>query len=466
MGSNLRSSVMWAVALAMMLTSSAAWAQVPDPLWSEGRARVDADAAVTFGAFAELASEASPAVVNVSVEIDVRTSVRGGGPRGGFGEGSGFIIHPDGWIVTNHHVIEDAVNISVTLADGREYRAEVVGTDHRTDIALLRIEPDEPLSVLPLGDSSRLRPGEWVVAIGNPFGLDHTVTAGIVSALGRRDITPENRLMYVDYIQTDASVNPGSSGGPLLDAAGNVVGVNAAVNRAGDGIAFAIPIDMVKALLPQLATGAVRRSWLGVSLEHLPANEAWALGLQRPWATVITEVVDGSPADEGGLRAGDVVLSFDGEDIDTFQELPWLASVAGVGHVARVEVLRDDETLTLDVTLGQIEGRTDAPQETGARPEDEEVNALGMTVRNLTADFAGRLGVPDGSGVHVVRVAPESAAERAGIEVDDVVTEVGDISVRTLEQFARAMADLPAGSQALLQVRRDGARVYVGVAVP
>lgn len=466
MGLNLRSSVMWTAALAAALWSAAASAQAPDPLWTDGRARVDADAPVTFGAFAELASRASPAVVNVAVEIDVRTAVRGTGPRGGFGEGSGFIIHEDGWIVTNHHVIEDAVGISVTLADGRSYRAEVVGTDHRTDIALLRIEPDEPLAVLPLGDSSALRPGDWVVAIGNPFGLDHTVTAGIVSALGRRDITPENRLMYVDYIQTDASVNPGSSGGPLLDAAGNVVGVNAAVNRAGDGIAFAIPIDMVVALLPQLSTGAVRRSWLGVSLEHLPANEAWALGLQRPWATVISEVAPDSPADDAGLRAGDIVLQFDDEPIDTFQELPWLASVAGVGHVAEVEVLRDDDTMVFEVTLGQLEGRTDAPRETGASPEDEEVNAFGMTVRNLSADFAGRLGVPDGSGVHVVRVSAESAAGRAGVEVNDVVTEVGDEAVRSLDQFAEAVAGTESGSQLLLQVRRDGALVFVGIAVP
>jgi len=271
-------------------------------------------------------------------------------------QGTGFIIDSDGYLLTNHHVVEQSAEIVVQLANGDEVRASVVGADERTDVALLRIQPPAGLQVPPLGDSDALQVGEWVVAIGNPFGLSHTVTAGIVSAKGRtgRDV-PLDPAGYYNFIQTDASINPGNSGGPLFNMRGEIVGINTAINAAAQGIGFAIPINMVKQILPQLrANGRVTRSWLGIGIQSLSPQLTQRLGLPDAKGALVAEVVQGGPAAAAGLRPGDVIRSFDGHAIDDSSELPWLASTAGVGHVARLVIIRERAELQLSLRLAEM----------------------------------------------------------------------------------------------------------------
>ncbi|MCC6625064.1 MAG: trypsin-like peptidase domain-containing protein [Deltaproteobacteria bacterium] len=323
----------------------------PTPLWSEKRfaTPLDPDAPVAMSAFSKLARELSPAVVNISTVrkrpaaalplLDPRRM-----PNEGLG--SGFIIHADGYVLTNAHVIADAQAIKVKLANEHEYDARVVATYRPLDVALLAIEPAERLTVAPLGRSTELEIGEWVIAIGNPFGLAHTVTAGIVSAKGRRDIVPSREAMHAGFIQTDASINPGNSGGPLINIRGEVVGINTAINPAGQGIGFAVPIDMIKTILGQLAAGKVERSYLGVRVGEVPRTDNG----RRPGA-LVEEVVEGSPAARAGLRRGDVIERWNGKVLDDWHDVPWFASTAGTGATVKLGVRRDDRLVELPVTL-------------------------------------------------------------------------------------------------------------------
>ncbi len=331
------------------------------------------------GSFAPLVRRIEGAVVNIFA-----AQVVAGGPFGGYGStpdplgglgrffrpppteriqrslGTGFLIDAEGTIVTNHHVIERAEAIRVQINDRREMEATVAGSDERTDIALLRIKSgDAPLTGLaaaPLGDSDRLQVGDWVLAIGNPFGLSHTVTFGIVSAKGRtsRDV-PLDPAGYYNFIQTDASINPGNSGGPLIDMNGQVVGVNTAIQASGQGISFAIPINMVKTILPQLRqSGRVERSWMGIQIDSLNANSAAAVGLRNSRGALVVSVTPEGPAARAGMRLHDVILEFDGHSIQDASELPWLASTAGVGHVATLRVFRDRTERTMRLTLARM----------------------------------------------------------------------------------------------------------------
>jgi len=454
-----RRVVQLAVFVCLVATASAGAAQTPDPLWTDGGVgRFGPDDPVTFGAFRELARDVSPAVVHIRVVVRIPGPSLVPGQGRAEGEGTGFIIHQDGYIVTNNHVIENASEIVVQLADSRQVPAVVVGTDPRTDLALIRVLVDYPLPIARLGDSASLEVGDWVVAIGNPFGLEMTVTAGIVSALGRRDIRPQNRDMLTNFIQTDASINPGNSGGPLVDINGHVVGVNTAVNRAANNIGFAIPIDMVKALLPQLATGSVERAWLGVRLDDLRGDDVAAYGLTRANAARVSEVIPGSPAAAAGLRVGDVILEFGGERIDEFRELPWLASVAGIGSVVPVLVLRDDARLTLDVTMGRLPGTNPA---TGGITDPASGRIHGLTVSDLSADLASELNVADGAGVVVLGVSSPSPAERAGLERGDVIVRIGDEEVSSAAALVESLRDLGDAESIQLQVRRGRATVFV-----
>jgi serine protease Do len=313
--------------------------------------------------FAELVARVQGSVVNVFAAQVVSPRSQ---PFGQFfphtpdrvqrSQGTGFIIDSDGYLLTNHHVVEQSAEIVVQLASGEEVRASVVGSDERTDVALLRIQPPAGLQVPPLGDSDALLVGEWVLAIGNPFGLSHTVTAGIVSAKGRtgRDV-PLDPAGYYNFIQTDASINPGNSGGPLFNMRGEIVGINTAINAAAQGIGFAIPINMVKQILPQLrANGRVTRSWLGIGIQSLSPQNAQRLGIPDGDGALVAEVVAGGPAAAAGLRPGDVIRSFDGHAIDDSSELPWLASTAGVGHVARLVIIRDRTEQEVSLRLAEM----------------------------------------------------------------------------------------------------------------
>lgn len=341
------------------------------PLWTERTATEVAEAkpSTNLPPLAELVKNASPAVVSIAVEETGRQPMLHGdsfpdffdgfsGPSEGLG--AGFILHHSGLIVTNAHVVERAQRVRVTLEDEgfpNTLEAKILGTDAETDLALLQVEANHPLPVLPLGDSDELQIAEWVVAIGNPFGLSQTVTLGIVSHKGRTDVTPQGRHGYFDFIQTDASINPGNSGGPLLNLRGEVIGINNAVNASGQGIGFAVPINMAKKVLPQLARwGKVVRSWLGVSIENVDLELANSVGLRGPGGVVVTAVTPDSPADAAGLRAGDVILRFEGRQVRSAGALRWEVACTEVGTLVDLHVLRAGKTLRVRAKLRPAPG--------------------------------------------------------------------------------------------------------------
>lgn len=317
--------------------------------------------------FAELVEQVRPGVVNIFTEQRRPTGrmiVQGmhyGRPYGVPEErmerslGSGFIIDALGHVLTNTHVIADATAVRVQLLDGQELEADVVGVDPATDLAVIRIQPFDGMTILPLGDSDAVRVGDWLMAVGNPFGLSSTVTAGILSARGRRDVPLGGALRYVDFLQTDASINPGNSGGPLLNMQGEVIGINTAVNREGQGIGFAIPSNMARQLLPSLVeSGRVSRSWLGVFIDAVDPRHAAALGLTRDEGALVADVVPGGPAALAGIQPGEVIVSFNGQLIQSAQDLIWIASTAGVGQRVPIEVAGVDGRRTVQATLGEL----------------------------------------------------------------------------------------------------------------
>ncbi len=318
--------------------------------------------------FADLVEQVQPGVVYISttqvqqVQRRVAANPFFGAPSYGVPEariaeslGSGFIIDDDGHILTNSHVIEGATSIRVTFHDGTVRDADIVGVDPLTDIAVIRVEPFDAMLPLPLANSDDVRVGEWVIAVGNPFGLSFTVTAGIISARGRRDIPLQGSVRYRDFIQTDASINPGNSGGPLVDMHGRVVGINTAVNREGQGISFAIPINMARAILGRLVDeGHVSRAWLGVYIDDVDQELALALELAEARGALVTRVVAGGPAEVAGLRAGDVITRFGDSDVANGDDLAWIASNAGVGSSVTLHIVRDGVPTDVPVTLGEL----------------------------------------------------------------------------------------------------------------
>jgi serine protease Do len=317
--------------------------------------------------FADLVEQVRPGVVNIFTEQlrpTGRMIVQGmhyGRPYGVPEErierslGTGFIIDEQGHVLTNTHVIADATAVRVQLLDGRELEADVIGVDPASDLAVIRITPFVGMTVLPLGDSDAVRVGDWLMAVGNPFGLSSTVTAGILSARGRRDVPLGGAIRYVDFLQTDASINPGNSGGPLLNMEGEVIGINTAVNREGQGIGFAIPSNMARQLLPSLLeSGRVSRSWLGVYIDAVEPRQAVALGLAPGEGALVADVVPGGPAALSGIRPGDVIVSFSGQPIQDAGDLIWIASTAGVGQSVSIEVVGVEGRRTVQATLGEL----------------------------------------------------------------------------------------------------------------
>ncbi len=312
--------------------------------------------------FADMVETARPAVVNIFTRTRVKTNRyiltpgRKLVPEKRVTEslGSGFVIDDEGHVLTNYHVVGEAQDIEVRLFDGRRFRAEVLGEDPKTDIALLRLDEASDMPVIPLGDSSELRVGDWVVAIGNPLGLTSTVTAGIVSATGRKSL-PIGGMRYQDFIQTDASINPGNSGGALLDVDGNVVGINTAINEAGQGIGFAIPINMVKEILDRLKSGGrIQRSWLGIYVDPIPGPLRAELDLPDEGGALVKRVVKGGPAEKARLAPGDVILELDGEAIEDADQLAWLAGNIGVGKKVSLTIRRGNQELELPLVLGAL----------------------------------------------------------------------------------------------------------------
>nr|WP_236954006.1 DegQ family serine endoprotease [Marinobacter salinus] len=453
--------------------------------WSEGAS------ARSLPDFTELVEENSSAVVNISTT----TAPTGGGagiqglpfnerqleqlpeffqdffrgqqsPFGGPGNaqprrsmGSGFIVSSDGYVLTNNHVVEGADEIIVRLNDRRELPARLVGTDPRSDMAVLKIDDGDDLPVVKIGRSRDLKVGEWVFAIGSPFGFDYTVTAGIVSALGR-SLPSEN---YVPFIQTDVAINPGNSGGPLFNLDGDVVGINSQIyTRSGGfmGVSFAIPIDDAMSVFRQLRDkGTVSRGWLGVLIQEVNRDLAESFGLKRPRGALVAEVMEGSPAEAAGLQSGDIVLEYDGEDVQLSSDLPPMVGRTPIGETARLTILRGGEEMTIGVEIGQL------PEQGGVQQSAPSSNnggtsaaPLGLTVKSLPAELAESLGVE--GGVVVADVARGPALD-AGIRPRDVITEINREKVASVDDFRDVVASLPDDRAVSVRVVRQGRAIYL-----
>lgn len=389
-------------------------------------------------------------------------------PPRSFGGGSGFLIEADGYIVTNHHVIEDAAEIAVTLHDGKTYTAEVKGSDPKTDLALLKIEPDEPLPVLEWGDSDTARMGNWVFAIGNPFGLSSTLTVGVISALAR-DIRSGP---FDSYIQTDAAINRGNSGGPLFNLDGKVIGVNTSIysppGGAGGsvGIGFAVPSSIAKTVVAQIRElGRTRRGWLGVQIQGVGEDIAESLRLEKPAGALVAVVFPDSPAANAGVQPGDVLLKFDGDDIPTVRDLPRMVAGAEVGSEIKIDLWRDGRMETVRVKLGELEA-VEAALASAEEVEPATGETLGLTLATLTPDERARLTIDeDVLGVVVTGVSPDSDAASKGMQVGDVIVEVGRKPVRTPAAAVDEVDRLQQEGQTsiLLLVNREGNNLFVAL---
>jgi serine protease Do len=427
--------------------------------------------------FINLAKKLGPSVVNVST-----TSVRGAernapgsgsgnpadefwerffggrvprGPQRQSGVGSGFIVDGDGTILTNYHVVDGAQKLSVTLSDGKSYDAKVIGRDQKSDIAVIKIEAGRNLPVAPLGDSDRLEVGEWVMAIGNPFGLDHTVTSGIVSAKGRNI----GQGPYDNFIQTDASINPGNSGGPLINLRGEVVGINSAIfSQSGGniGIGFAIPSNAVKELLPQLRDkGKVVRGFIGASVQRVSPEIADSFGINPARGALVADLVKGGPAERAGVKTGDVIIEFDRKPIKDSADLPQQVARVAPGSAVPVKLIRDGKETTVRLTVGEMK-----EAEVAASPQEGE---LGLTVQPLTPQLAENLGLERTDGLVISAVKPGSAAEEAGLRSGDIIVEVNRQVVKNLAEYNREIARNDKAKSVLFLVRRGQSSLFLAL---
>jgi serine protease Do len=439
--------------------------------------------AVTLDTFRDIARAQTPGVVNINTSKVVKRSRMRDPFRDFFGDdmmerffgpqvgperqtqrslGSGFVVDKEGYILTNRHVVEGADNIRVTLANGRRtYDAKLVGKDARTDVALLKIEPKESLTALQLGDSDRTEVGEWVMAIGNPFGLGgNSVTVGVVSFKGQRPgLGGFTRGTSVDLIQTDAAINPGNSGGPLINTRGEVVGVNTLIVTGGlqqsAGVGFAVAVNVAKEVLPQLrAKGKVIRGWLGVSIQSMDEDLAKTYRLKEPAGAVVTDVTRDGPADKAGLRPEDVVIDVDGHKVQDNADLSRYVASKAPGTTVRLRVLRGGAEKDVSVSLGTF------PEESASREEmtEQGQTKLGMQLHDLTPSMAERLEVPPGTrGVLVMEVEAGTSAEEAGLRRGDVIVKVNGAQVTTVDEFESEVSRAKADGVARLSVRRgDG----------
>lgn len=376
--------------------------------------------------------------------------------------GSGFIISKDGYVITNNHVVKDAKEVVVRLADRREYVAEIIGTDARSDLAVLKID-GEDLPTVKLGDSSKLKVGEWVLAIGSPFGFDHSVTAGIVSAKGR-SLPKEN---YVPFIQTDVAINPGNSGGPLFNLDGEVVGVNSQIySRTGGfmGLSFAAPINVVESVYKQLReTGRVSRGWLGVLIQDVTRELAESFDMQHPHGALVSRVLPESPAANAGIQVGDIIVRYDGVAVSTSSDLPPMVGSTQVGSSVEVEIIRDGNTETIKM---EIEELPEDDQTLAGRPDMDTAapaNRLDIQVKDLTAQQREQLDLPE-NGV-VVEEVGEGPGRQAGIQPGDILLMLNNTKVRDAEHFAKLIDELPANKSVPVLVQRQGGPMFLAIKI-
>lgn len=432
--------------------------------------------------FAHLAEKMNPAVVNISTTQVVKGGRPFGFPGGQFGErdpfgdffgrffgeapqrefkqhslGSGFVISADGYILTNHHVIENATEVKIIFADKESLAAKIVGQDPKTDLAVLKIKSNHNFSIAPLGDSDKLSVGDWVVAFGNPFGLGHTVTAGIVSGKGRII----GAGPYDNFVQTDASINPGNSGGPLCNLDGEVIGINTAIIAQGQGIGFAIPINLAKEVLPQLKEkGQVTRGWMGVAVQEVTPELAQSFGLKEPHGALVADVVDGGPAAKAGIQRGDVIVEFGGKKIVEMNDLPRIVANTPVGKEVILKIIRNHQEKSLKVVTGELkEDRLASMVEEPKGVEDE----LGLATQELTPEQAQHLGLKQKRGVVISEVEPGSPADEAGLQRGDLIEEVNRSPVRSLEDYRKALQKSKASKSFLFLVRRGESTIYTAL---
>jgi len=490
--------ILRAAVLGLAIFGQTACAQSPEPTTTAPAAATTASPASQTGTapavtglpdFTVLVEHNAPAVVNIRAVI-LAGSRRSGGPqmpqqeipeffRRFFGPefehppgggrdresgGSGFIISPDGYILTNNHVVRGADEVRVTLTDRSELIAEVIGTDPQTDIAVLKIE-GENLPTVRMGQSSELKPGQWVIAIGSPFSFDHSVTAGVISATGR---SVGQSQQYVPFIQTDVAINPGNSGGPLFNLNGEVVGINSQIFSGTGGymgISFAIPIEVAQNVVEQLKTdGRVRRGLIGVRVQPVTREFAQSLGLERPAGALIAEVTEDSAAGKAGAMVGDVILSFNGRAIETSNDLPPIVGLSRPGDKVAMEVWRDGRRRTLNVTVGEAEADPEAIAAASTQDGPASgANQLGLAVQELTAEQRERLGLESGQGVVIARVS--GAAARAGLARGDVVLRVGRTDVGSVRDFERAVSDVGPGDSVMLLARRDQSNAFYTITI-
>jgi serine protease Do len=371
------------------------------------------------------------------------------------GSGSGIVIDSDGYIVTNNHVIGDATEIEVRFSDKSKLIAQVVGKDLDTDLAVLKVTADHPLTSAKFGDSSAVRVGQWVLAVGNPFGLDRTVTLGVVSGIGRENI---NLSRYENFIQTDASINPGNSGGPLFNLRGEIIGINTAIINFAQGIGFAIPSNMAKQVIEQLLTqGRVTRGWLGVGIQPLTTELAHKFGVNEGEGVLVNEVFEKDPAALAGIKPGDVLIRIDGTLIDTPNRLSRVVAGLLPGATARVEIVRDQQRLMLDVAL--IERRDHAV--TASLPQARTEVKLGFDVQDITPGLAERFKLRENRGVLIIKVEPGSLAQSEGLHEGDFIKEVNRADVGSVGEFSRALSKVRRGETILLRVLRESRAFYV-----
>jgi serine protease Do len=429
--------------------------------------------------FVELADKVKPAVVNISTTKTVRVPGNpfqhffGPGQDGPddffdrfFGNGSdremkqqslgtGFIVDKEGYILTNNHVVSDADEIKVKLAEGREFKAKVIGRDVKTDLALIKISSAfESLPALPLGDSEKVLVGEWVLAVGNPFGLGNTVTQGIISATGR----VIGAGPYDNFLQTDAPINPGNSGGPLVNLKGEAVGICTAIVAGGQGIGFAIPINMAKSALSQLKEkGRIVRGWMGVSIQSVTPEIARSFGLKEAKGALVADVIPDSPASAAGIARGDVVVTFDGKAISSFSDLSRYAAEAPVGTGVPLKVIRSGKEIEIYIKIGEMAEE----KEPGRRGGVE--NVFGITVDNIKPGLQNRFGIKDTKGVVVVDVIPGSPADVAGIQPGDVIKELNRIGVTNLQDYEKARSTVEKRRPILMLLERSGQTFFVSI---
>ncbi|MEA3221684.1 MAG: Do family serine endopeptidase [Thermodesulfobacteriota bacterium] len=438
--------------------------------------------------FSELAKKAKPAVVNIRTTKVIHSEdmfKRFYGPKGKSDRfedffnkffnnlpnkdmrqkslGSGFIISGGGYILTNYHVIAGAEKISISLADKREFEAKVVGKDEKTDIALIKIDTHkEDLPTVGLGDSDSLNIGDWVIAIGNPFGLGHTVTQGIVSAKARII----GAGPYDNFIQTDAAINPGNSGGPLINMKGQVVGINTAIVATGQGIGFALPINMAKNILPELKeTGSVTRGWLGVAIQQVTPEIARAVGLKGPKGAIVSMVYPGDPADKAGIKKGDVILKINSREVKDSYSLTRL--IAGLKPESKVKIVvwRDKHEVELTTKLEKRTDKHVASLYGRERKSEETQDKLGLKLKEITPEISQRYNLKDTSGIFVAGIDPKGSASSSNIRQADIIKEINGHQVKDVADYMDVLHDVKKGDTVLLLVQRGSSPLYVAIDV-